>query len=93
MNDQAELEELRKKVKGLEKELSVIRDVLNTKDNWHSEIKDMLNKTVLVSVGSGEISEGVLLWTDRYNLCVETTKCKKRRVYSKGAIEYIELAD
>jgi hypothetical protein len=102
MSDQVELAELRKKVKGLEKEISAIRDILNTKDNWHAEIKDLLEKAVTLRTTSGVAENGILKWTDRYNLCIETepvaispsTKTKARRyVFSKGAIEFIRLAD
>jgi len=94
------LDGLAKKVQGqkdrhdhLEKEVKALKDLLNVHDNWHAEIRNWLGKVVNVDLLTGREVQGLLLWTDRYNICIspDLTEGGKRHIYSKGAIVCIRL--
>jgi len=70
------------------KEVAEMRDILNCKENWHSEIKDLLGKSVNVKDVTHLTTGGTLIWSDRYTLCIDIGGT--RRIYSKGSIVYIE---
>ena len=67
----------------LEKEVRGLKDLLNTHDNWHSETRKWIGKTVKVTF-NGEETSGVFKWADRYNICVVVFN--KPRIFPKGMI-------
>jgi hypothetical protein len=81
---------LKKRVEQIERDVRAIKDMLNTKDNWNSEIKDWVGQEVQISVGTqADIFQGaVLIWTDRYNICIEWQK--DRIIIPKGSINYLK---
>lgn len=89
--DEPRIRELERKVNALFMEIRQLRDVLNIKDNWNSEIRTMYGKAVVVETNIGT-TEGKLIWSDRYNLCIEL-RIGKRVILSKGGIVSIELHD
>lgn len=88
---------LRDRVERIDKDMRALRDLLNVKDNWHASIRSMIGKLVAVSDRSGAKTVGVLLWSDRYNLCIRMTQSITSttwdRIYTKGGINWIELAE
>lgn len=94
------LEALAKKVQSvkdrferLEKDVRGLKDLLNVHDNWHSTIREWIGSTVTVSDRGGLYIAGKLMWSDRYNLCVEITEgdqLPRTRIYTKGGINWIE---
>jgi len=83
------LQSLRDKQERTEKEIGALKDLLNIHDNWHSTVRKWIGEHVVVCCRNGTIT-GKLLWSDRYNLCVEVES--KPRIYTKGGINWIELA-
>jgi hypothetical protein len=84
----------------LEKDVKGLKDLLNVHDNWHSTIRKWVGNDVRVCDRQG-ITTGILLWSDRYNVCVrpyETVKewdhkaGQRTRMYTKGGINWIEEA-
>ena len=85
------LQGLRDRFALLEKDVKTLKDILNIHDNWHSEIRSMMGETVRLRTRSGTEREGVLVWSDRYNLCLRELD-RPRRIYNKGCIEWVEPA-
>jgi len=79
---------LKKRIEQLERDVYAVRDVINTKDNWNAEIKDWIGHEVKITLRSGNICSGELLWTDRYNVCVNEGG-KSRTIVTKGGIDTI----
>ena len=50
-----------------------------------------MGKTVTIKDLTGETSEGVLKWSDRYNICI--TLDGRTRIYTKGGIASIDHPD
>lgn len=76
----------------LEKDVKMLKDTLNIRDNWHAVIRDWIGQEVRVCDRS-EIIHGELKWSDRYNVCVsvESNNGEERtRIYTKGGINWIE---
>ena len=76
----------------LEKDVRTLKDTLNIRDNWHSTIRDWVGREVRICDRSG-INSGKLLWSDRYNVCVEiyaNQNVPRERIYTKGGINWIE---
>lgn len=96
--------DLRKRMNDLERELGEtkktvreLKDILRVRDNWHAEIRNWIGRPVVLRTTSKESHPGTLKWVDKYNVAIEfadlksTTKGKtKTRIFSKGAIEWIE---
>ena len=82
------IEGLRSKIGKIEKDIRSLKDLLNVHDNWHSLVKSWRGKEVSVKDNCGEVSNGTLSWTDRYNVSVKMDD--KERVYTKGGIIYVE---
>jgi hypothetical protein len=96
MAEKKTLELAFKKLQGLrdhflrmEKEVKALKDLLNVHDNWHSEIRSLVGKEIVVCSRTGDQATGELKWSDRYNLCIEISP-KQRRIYTKGGIDWIE---
>lgn len=83
------LQSLRDRFERTEKDVSTLKDLLNVHDNWHSTVRKLIGEQVVVCCRNGTAT-GKLLWSDRYNLCVEIES--KLRVYTKGGINWIEPA-
>lgn len=68
---------------------------LRIKDNWHSETKDWLGKSVKVSLRSGMFVVGTFKWSDKYQIAVVPggRSNDDPRIINKGAIEIIELGE
>jgi len=66
---------------------------LRIKDNWHSETKDWLGKSVKVTLRSGVFVVGILKWSDKYQIAVVPLGRSNNdpRIINKGAIDIIEL--
>lgn len=78
----------------LEKDVKGLKDLLNVHDNWHSTIHKWIGHTVRICDRDG-IATGTLLWSDRYNICVQIEETKTglcTRMYTKGGINWIEEA-
>ena len=86
----AGLTELNKRFTELQKEFAELRDQLNVFENWNSEIKTMYGKKVLVTTIGGRERIGILVWSDRYNVCIERIGLS-RQIVCKGAMISIEL--
>lgn len=84
------LQSLRDRFERLEKDIGALKDLLNVHDNWNSTVRKWIGQRVVVSDRANLQNVGKLLWSDRYNLCVETDY--GARVYTKGGINWIELA-
>ena len=90
----AGLTELNKRFTELQKEFAELRDQLNVFENWNSEIKKMYGKQVSISIIDGSSHCGTLVWSDRYNLCIERGVSRPhRQIVCKGAIALIELVE
>lgn len=94
------LTELNQRFTALQKEFAELRDQLNVFENWNSEIKTMYGKDVRVTNVVGTRCTGSLVWTDRYNICIEQDctdprdgkLIKHRVIYNKGCVATIELS-
>lgn len=88
------LQGLRDRFLRLEKEVKALKDLLNVHDNWHAEIRALKGALINVCSRAGTEQEGTLLWSDRYNLCIEIAavngRPKRKRIYTKGGIDWIE---
>jgi len=88
------LTELNKRFTALQKEFAELRDQLNVFENWNSEIKKMYGKQISIAIIDGSSHCGTLVWSDRYNLCIERGIAKPhRQIICKGAIASIELME
>ena len=100
------LTELNNRFTALQKEFAELRDQLNVFENWNSEIKKMYGKRVEVITVDGAGHEGILIWSDRYNVCIEhPVECDpvseppptcgtfviRRKMIMKGSMISIEL--
>ena len=86
------LTHLENQISALQKEVSELKDTLNVYENWNSEIKKMYEKTVRITTMEGSSHCGKLVWSDRYNLCIEQS-AQHRKIINKGGIISIELVD
>lgn len=90
---------LAKRLDDLSKDVRQLKDILNIQDNWNAEIRAMIgHKVRIVTVFSQEADQGrvgTLVWSDRYNLCIEVehqpNNHKHKIIFSKGGIVSIEL--
>jgi len=81
---------LKKRIEQIERDLRTIKDTLNTKDNWHAEIKDWIGQLIDVQFRHGAQTTGTLQWVDRYNVCIVVEdEHNERRICTKGGIDYI----
>jgi uncharacterized coiled-coil protein SlyX len=90
----AGLTELNNRVTALQKEFAELRDQLNVFENWNSEIKKMYTKMVRVTTVEGSRHDGILVWSDRYCVCIEMVVGEyksHRQVLTKGNMISIEL--
>ena len=99
-----EVRSLKQKVDQMSAALGKLKDMLNTTDNWHARISQLLGKEVMfVSESSVQIfkdsgaeaeivvpQKGKLLYADRYTVGIEVDG--QERMYNKGKIEYIAPA-
>jgi hypothetical protein len=87
-------ESMRSRFERVEKEVRGLKDLLNTHDNWHSTIREWIGQQVTICDCNGSLSQGVLKWSDRYNVCISpdayTPDTHKLRIYTKGGINWIE---
>jgi hypothetical protein len=88
---------LKSRIEQLERDVRAIRDIVNTKDNWHAETRDWIGESVVIRTQSGVESGGRLIWIDRYNVCIDFTPTNKflgasRVVIPKGGIDFIAKA-
>lgn len=84
------LTELNSRFTALQKEFAELRDQLNVFENWNSEIKTMYGKKVLITTVDSSVHTGILVWSDRYNVCIDRTGLS-RQIVCKGAMISIEL--
>ena len=92
------LQSLRDQFARLDKDVRGLKDLLNVHDNWHSTIRQWIGKMIAVCDRNGVPQDGKLMWSDRYNLCIEIPPATellkgKTRVYTKGGINWIEKRD
>lgn len=88
------VQSLKDRFEALEKDVRGLKDLLNVHDNWHSTIRSWVGHKVLIR-DRGGLSEGLLKWSDRYNVCIEVDERRtgpKTRMYTKGGINWIEKA-
>lgn len=79
-----EIQSLKDKIKRLDTEVRALKDILNIRDNWHSEIKEWVGKLVVINSGCDSVSSGLLIWVDRYHICVESKGIKT--IHPKGVV-------
>lgn len=79
---------LKSQIKRIDTEIKAIRDLLNVHDNWPAAIIKWKKKTVTVKDMNGEVANGTLVWSDRYNFAVDVAG--HLRIYSKGGFIYME---
>lgn len=86
---------LRNRVNTLERDLALankeirkLKDILNVKDNWASEVRDYIGRQVEV-VGTRSTYMGELIWSDRYHICILPENAVDNVVIQKGNIESI----
>lgn len=80
---------LSRRVTEQHEEISKLKDLLNARDNWNSEIRALIGREVAVkTIDSSEPFYGVLKWVDRFNLCVVTNNLP--RFFHKGSVSWIE---
>jgi hypothetical protein len=84
-----ELSLLKKQVDELGKTVRRLKDILQVQDNWHSHIAPWIKKRVKVWTDMAEF-EGVLLWTDRYNLGLDIDG--EENIFNKGHVVRVKLA-
>lgn len=68
-----EIKAFQQQLKDVRETVAKLKDVLLTKDNWHSKIVKWLGKDVVFCVNPAEPEHGTLgklLWTDRYHIGV-----------------------
>ena len=80
-----EMQILKERITVLEKGLKKVNDVLNIQDNWHAETREWLGKEIEVKSRSGLSDVGILKWTDRYNICLVSSKGP--RIWTKGGLD------
>ena len=85
-----ELKALRASHEQLKASVAKLRDILQVQDNWHSNIASWINQPVRMLTDDNVETEGILLWTDRYNLGLEVSGQKV--IFNKGHIIKILLA-
>lgn len=85
----AELQSLRQRIDGLEKQL---KDQFDEKNQWNSEVRQWIGKSVTIHLVSDTQLVGFLRWMDRYTLCVDEAKFGVCIVH-KGAVALIRLTE
>ena len=86
--------QLRSRIEQLEKTLQAS---VNEKNQWSSEIRNWVGKSISISMISGALLLGELRWVDRYTLCLRGTvpaddgplATTKTIVVHKGAIAFM----
>lgn len=76
------IQSLADKHKQLSQEVRKLRDLLNTQDNWHSEVQAWMRKKVSIFYGNAQF-QGTLKWTDRYTICLQAGN--RIFIFPKGA--------
>jgi len=76
-----ELQQLRSRVDKLEK---FIQEQLAEKNQWNPVLRRWVGSKIVVSLTSGSIITGELLWVDRYTLCLRDEGSEL--IVHKGAI-------
>ena len=85
----ARLQQLIGRLRKTEDDVRGLKRLLNTKDNWAAEVRDLLGTSVAVKTPREDPKRGVLKWVDRYNIGL-TTRDGHLRIYNKGQIIWIE---
>ena len=79
------------KIKRLDKDVRGLKDTLNV-----HEVRSMIGKLVKIGTVMGDECEGILVWSDRYNIMLARSthshNVGRKRIYNKGAIAWIELS-
>lgn len=86
------VQSMKDKFERLEKDVKGLKDLLNVHDNWHSTIRKWVGHEVRICDREG-ITTGTLLWSDRYNVCMQIEEVRtgqRTRMYTKGGINWIE---
>ena len=91
----AEIKSLKARLDEIRTIVNKLRDILQVQDNWHSRTAKWIGKTVELIVDGPPINgslnnhtyEGILLWTDRYNIGVNILGVEK--IFNKGHIIWI----
>jgi hypothetical protein len=95
-----EIKAFQQQLKDMREIVNKLKDVLLTKDNWHSKIVKWLDKDVVFCVNPAEPARGTmgkLLWTDRYHIGVAVVDPKdpnivREHLVNKGHIVSIREA-
>ena len=88
------VQSLKDRFERLEKDVRGLKDLLNVHNNWHATIRNWVGSDVRICDRS-DVVAGKLLWSDRYNVCIEiftNGNMPKERIYTKGGINWIQQA-
>lgn len=97
----AELKTLVQQFRDMREIVTTLKDILLTKDNWHSKIVKWMGKNVVVCTDHGDGfrsgTMGKLLWADRYHIGLEASdrddpKTSHEYLVNKGHIIWIREA-
>jgi sRNA-binding regulator protein Hfq len=81
-----DVQRLNQRIEALEK---LVRDSLDEKNHWNSQVREWIGKPVKIQLVSGESVVGLLRWVDRYTLCLDLDKWEGIGIVHKGAIAII----
>jgi len=83
---------LKTRVEAMAKTVSELKEMLNTTDNWHSRISNLIGKKIVFRTVIGpEPTDGRLLYSDRYTIGIEVEG--QERLYNKGQIMFVAPAE
>ena len=78
--------DISQRLEALEK---LVRDSLDEKNLWNAKVREWIGKRVQVHTLIPTIIDGVLLWMDRYTLCIHRKNEPFETIVHKGAIATI----
>jgi len=79
--------DISQRLEALEK---LVRDSLDEKNLWNAKVRDWIGKRVLIETLIPTHIEGILLWVDRYTLCIQRQNATYETIVHKGAIGTIQ---
>lgn len=90
MAKETEIQALTRQVKDLRTELSKVKELLHTKDNWPAYVRENRGKLIRLTLSDSTALLGTLLWSDRYTICISLETEEPSLIVSKGAIVSIQ---
>lgn len=85
---QQELKALRQEYSQLKTVVNKLTDILQVQDNWHNRVSKMIGSKIQFATDvATHACEGVLLWTDRYNVGISVNG--REMIFGKGHIVWL----